>query len=486
MKVLLLISSAFLMAGILLFIVRTLYGFQGSDFLFLAANILPLFWLARFDSIYILFGDSPFLLPFGVLSLVIFLLIWFANPQTKLLMRPATTRILLLFLLLIFLFSLSILFHSKDSIDYTRGIQALCFIILPFIAAFSVVRCCSVDIMHLERALLTFLIGGMFIAFLAVSSAVFPGLYRGIVTTYVTELERGRSFTTVGGPSGTAMYLMLIYCLASGQMIAKHRRLFSVCVLVLSFLGILVTQTRALLPVFVLVNIYLYFWHLRSLGRHMLLFLLLVGFLLLPATYFLNKRFPLTRFLIWSKYSEGGGGSFTARADSMKAAMRYGLKHPALGGGLGLVYNKPRRILVLGPAETAKPIYLEGLPTSAKPHSLFALAFAEGGLGALIVLLLLFYVIWKAAKPPDSSFDPYGNGITRGYRAGFLSIFLICIVQDHLFMTHKLPFLFYLFVFMGIATSAFFKQQSSYDVGSDDQAYKDESVVEIFADTEQT
>lgn len=480
MKLLLLISAIFLLAGIFMLIVRTLYGFQGSDFLFLAANILPLFWLSRFDSIYILFEDSPFILPFGVLGVVIFILIWFFNPQTKLLMRPATKRVLLLFFVLIFLFSFSILFHSKDSIDYTRGIQALCFVILPFMAAFSVVRCCSIDIISLERALLAFLIGGMFIAFLSVSSAVAPGLYRGIVTTYVTQLERGRSFTTVGGPSGTAMYLMLIYCLASGQIIAKHRRLLSVCVLVLSFLGILVTQARAVLPVFVLVNIYLYFWHLRGLGRRMLLFLLLLGFLLLPTTYFLNKRFPLTRFLVWGTYSEEGSHSLVARKESIRVAMKYGLKHPALGGGLGLVYNKPRRILVLGPEESKKPIYLEGLPTSAKPHSLFALAFAEGGLGALIVLLLLFHVIWKATKPPDSSLDPYGNGITRGYRAGFLSFFLICIVQDHLFMTHKLPFLFYLFAFMGVATSAFFNHQVSYGVGSEDQSYQDESMTGFF------
>ncbi|NIP26896.1 MAG: hypothetical protein GWN67_21715 [Phycisphaerae bacterium] len=486
MRLLLLISAIFLLAGIFMLVVRILYGFQGSDFLFLAANILPLFWLARFDSIYILYGDSPLILPFGILGLVIFFLIWFANSETRLLMRTATKRILVLFLVLICLFSFSILFNSQDSIDYARGIQALCYVILPFIAALLVVRCCSVDIMHLERALLTFLIGGMFISFLAVSSAVFPGLYRGIVTTYVTELERGRSFTTVGGPSGTAMYLMLIYCLASGQIIAKHRRLLSVCVLVLSFLGILVTQTRAILPVFILVNIYLYFWHFRSLGRRMLLFLLLLGFLLLPTTYFLNKRFPLTRFLVWGRYSGVGGGSFAARTDSFKTAMRYGLNHPALGGGLGLVYNKPRRILVLGPAEAAKPIYLEGHPSNAKPHSLFALTFAEGGLGALIVLLLLFYVVWKATKPPDSYLDPYGNGITRGYRAGFLSIFLICIVQDHLFMTHKLPFLFYLFAFMGIATSSFFNHQADYYVGSEDETYAEESAIEVFAETELT
>lgn len=485
MKLLLLISAIFLLAGIFMLVVRILYGFQGSDFLFLAANILPLFWLARFDSIYILYGDSPFILPFGILGLVIFLFIWFANSETRFLMRTATKRILVLFLVLICLFSFSILFHSQDSIDYTRGIHALCFVILPFIAAFSVVRCCSVDIMHLERALLTFLIGGLFIAFLSVSSAVAPGLYRGIVTTYVTQVERGRSFTTVGGPSGTAMYLMLIYCLASGQIIAKHRRLLSVCVLVLSFLGILVTQARVVLPVFVLVNVYLYFGHLRGLGRRMLLFLLLLGFLLLPTTYFLNKRFPLTRFLVWGKYSEEGSRSLIARTESIQAAMRYGFKHAALGGGLGLVYDKPRRILVLGPAEAAKPIYLEGLPTSAKPHSLFALTFAEGGLGALIILLLLFYVIWKATKPPDPSLEPYGNGITRGYRAGFLSFFLICIVQDHLFMTHKLPFLFYLFVFMGIATSAFFNHQAGYYVGSEEETYGDESVIEDFAGSEQ-
>jgi hypothetical protein len=58
-------------------------------------------------------------------------------------------------------------------------------------------------------------------------------------------------------------------------------------------------------------------------------------------------------------------------------------------------------------------------------------------------------------------------------------------VQDHLFMTHKLPFLFYLFAFMGVATSSFFNLQADYYVGSGEETYGDESVIEDFAGSEQ-
>lgn len=474
--------SAFIIGAIFLLILRFLYGFEKSDFLLLAATMLPMFWRGRFSRIFITVGDSPFVLFFGILGLIFFLLIWFGNPETREFIRTAIRRVLYPFLVLLFLFLLSIVTHSKDLVDFTRGILAICFVLLPFMAALAVIRCCRIDELHIERAVFILFIGGIFTSSLCIITAVAPGLFRGIVITYKTELEQARGFATVGGTSPTVMYLILIYCLASGQLLAKHRRLLSGFVVVLSFLGILATQSRAALPAFAIANIYLYGRYLRNLGRRMLMFLLIGGFLLLPSLYLFSRKYSLER-LTTGFSKDVFDRSRYIRIKSAKTAGMYGLRRFAFGGGWGLVYDKPRRAPIIGPAEASGMINLDGRLTSAKPHNLFALTFAEAGGLALVVLLFFCYRIWKVTKPPAPSVNPYGHGVVHGYRAGLVGFFVMCIMQDHLFLVYKLPFLFYLFVFMGIAASSFFNYQASYYTGFEPAYNQDEFGIDsLFAE----
>ena len=430
-------------------------GARGTDLLFFAAAVFPAVWLSRFDSYSLNYGQMPFPLTWGVLAGVFFLLILFGNPRTRRLLSSLTMRTLPILALLLAVFAASTLANKHNDEDVIRGLHACLFVILPPLAAWAVVRTCKINESTLPRLVGALLFVGAFVSLLAVSTATFPGAFRFIVTTYKTEAEVGRAFSPIGGPSATAMCLLMVYCLAVGQLLTGRRRGLALFVLALCFLGLLATLARAVLLAFLLINVYLWARHWRGLGRRMTTFVLVGLTVLIPLGYGLSQVFSLDRF--GSGITHGtSSASMQSRSNSLLAAVHYGARHPALGGGWGLVYTSPREAREFGRV-VPRSISLDGYPSAPKPHSLFALVFAEGGVIALLVLLVFCWRLSRDLKLPDATASPVGNGLVHGFRAGFFSFMIMCVVQDHLFLASKIAFFFYLFIFTGMAISAHYR-----------------------------
>ncbi|UCC29048.1 MAG: O-antigen ligase family protein [Phycisphaerales bacterium] len=433
-----------------------LFGARGTGLLFFAAAVFPAVWLSRFDRYSLDYGDMPFSLTWGVLASVFLLLILFGNPQTRRLLSSFSMGALPILALLLAVFAASTLANRHSDEDVIRGFHASLFVVLPPLAAWAVIRACKIDESTLPRLVGALLFVGAFVSLLAVLTAISPGAFSFIVTTYKTEADVGRAFSPIGGPSGTAMCLLMVYCLAVGQFLTGRRRGLALFVLALCFLGLLATLARAVLLAFLVVNVYLWARHWRGLGRRMTGFVLVGLTVLVPLGYGLSQVFSLERF--GSGIIDGApGASLETRSDSLVAAVRYGAQHPALGGGWGLVYTWPRESHGLGRV-VPRGIRLDGYPSAPKPHSLFALVFAEGGVIAFLVLMVFCWQLSRGLKPLDATASPVGHSLVHGFRAGFLSFMVMCVVQDHLFLTSKIAFFFYLFILTGIAVGAHYRR----------------------------
>lgn len=465
MDLLLIISACLISIGTI-FALYIFWGFRWRDLLFFAALMLPNVWLSRFE---LHFWEAAPGIPFGMTWFVFagigFIFILLGYHETRLLFMNASFKLILLMLLLLMVLSLSSVVGAGEAVELVRGFHALCFIIVPFFAAYFIVRSCSIDNHYVSCSILSFYIMGLFLGSLSLLTAFAPGLFGGFVGTYKTATDVGRSFAPIGGPSVVSMCLMLVYFIALGQLMAKRLRILSTIVLAICFVGILTSQARAALFAFILSNLYFFGRYFSGFGRRILILLIIGSIILTPLTYFVNKKYSLERF------TRIGAGeqdkSLTTRAESFKTAAKYGTRRFAFGGGWGHVYTSARVVYAL--AGTPETIYLDGMESAFKPHSLFALVYAESGGLALVVLVLFFLAGWKALKPPDYHVYPYANNVVHGLRSGFLSFSLMCVAQDHLFLTTKLPLLFYLFLFMAVGINSYFNLEITYSQWENNQ-----------------
>ncbi len=442
--------------------------FRGRDCLFFAAVLLPNIWLSRFD----VNEFNPYRLDFPTFWLVLLAII----ALSILALRTKTVRLLWgpgkgiwgSMALLLFAIALSTVVHSRELGDFVRGFHASCFVALPFMGAWCILQCCHVDERAIARAVTAILIAGTVAALASVLSATWPSFFRSILATYRRASEAERAFSPLGGPSAVAMCLLMVYCLAVGQLMGKRHRLLSLVVLGLCFLGLLTTLARAALIAFLAANIYLYGRHLRGFGGRLVIFVVTGAVVLLPAVYGLSRVYSLERF--GDDWSGARAGSVRLRLESMQTAISYGAHHLPFGGGWGLVYYPAREI---GSKQARERLltFEEGR-TASKPHSLFALVFAEAGILGFVFLLLLFWQIWRHMRPPDVRFQPYGHCIVHGFRTGFLSFLVFSVAQDHLFFASKISLFFYLFVFMGVAASTYYRVADAVrqDTATDSQA----------------
>lgn len=416
-------------------------------------SLFPVVWLNRFDLHYLTITSTPFYLIWGVLISFFLVFVWFGNKFTSGLLASSTFKLGILFFLLITFFVAGILFNSETDRDLIRGFHAICYVVFPLGVMWAVVRCCTIDEERIQHAIEALLIMGGLVGLMAIATALAPGIFRGLISTYKTTLVSGRAFTPLGGPSATAMCLLPVYCLSVGQLMAKKKPLFNIIIISLCFLGILSTLARAVILSFVIANIYLFSRYRQGLVRRMVVLGLLSSLVLIPLLYGMSSVFSLERFTTGDIRSNQ---SITARVASLKAATIYGLKHPILGGGWGLVYTESRTNTVTG--GSPRMTYLDGYITASKPHSLFALVFAEAGVISLTILLLIFWQFWSGMRPPKMHLHSEGHTIAHSFRSGFLGFTVMCIMQDHLFLTNKISLFFYLFAFLGIAVCTYYRE----------------------------
>lgn len=436
-----------------IFSLYVFFRFRGSDYLIIVFLFFPVVWLNRLDLHYITLSSTPFYLIWGVLISFTLVLVWFGNKFTSGLLSSFTFKLGILFFLLITFFVAGILLYAETDNDLIRGFHAICYVILPLIAMWSVVRCCSIDEERIQHAIEAFLIMGGIVGLMAITTALAPSLFRGIISTYKTTQTIGRAFTPLGGPSATAMCLLPVYCLSVGQLMMKRKPLFNILIISICFLGILSTLARAVILSFIITNIYLFSRYRQGWLRRMVVLSLLSSLVLLPLLYGLGSVFSLDRLTSGDARSNH---SISARVASLKAATIYGLKHPILGGGWGLVYPESRTSL--NSIGSRRMTYLEGHITASKPHSLFALVFAESGAVSLTILILIFWQFWRGMRPPEIHIHSDGHTIAHSFRSGFLAFIAMCTMQDHLFLTNKIPLFFYLFAFLGIAACTFYRE----------------------------
>lgn len=451
----LIITLGIILTVILFALLRIFFGISFRDFILLYAVMMPTVWMTRLNVHRFIIEDSPFVLILIVQALMIIILFLFGSPNTVFLLRHRFRKVLLSFGCLLLVFILSIFFNAQQNSEFARGFLALCYAVMPFFSAFIITRCYSIDDKRVSRAILIFFAGGVLTSMFSILSAVSPGLFRSIVTTARTEVRVGRAFAPIGGANMVAMYLLLSYCLASGLLLAGRRRTISIIMIGISFLGMLTTLARGAILVLIPVNLYLYARFRHGMGRRFLIFLLTGCILLIPATYYLGKRYSLERLTEFEITR-----SVAFRAKSLKAALNYGFKRLPIGGGWGLVYDLQRRKAILKGEEAQAEISLDGLPSAASPHNLYALVFAESGIIGLSLLLLFFWSLWKAVLPPDPNIDKQGFEIVRGFRACLLGMFGMSLMQDHLFLTLKLSYAMYLVIFMGMLTSTYYNYQA--------------------------
>ncbi|NIR01875.1 MAG: hypothetical protein GTN78_17055, partial [Gemmatimonadales bacterium] len=101
------------------------------------------------------------------------------------------------------------------------------------------------------------------------------------------------------------------------------------------------------------------------------------------------------------------------RTLTLKACLYYGMKHPLLGGGWGLIYPKPRVHFGYEEGVRERVFDLEGHASLATPHSLPALVLVESGWFALLAFGLFVWTMWKALALPDPRVCPRGTAIVQ-------------------------------------------------------------------------
>lgn len=427
------------------------FKFRPRDFLLMAAVCFPVVWFSRLDLLPItVFGQhvpTHWFVMTGIIALT-----WpLGDRMTCAAVSPAFRRIATPLLVLALIMLVSILANGRDPQDALVGLRAMTFAILPFLTAWSVIRAIQFDEESLRRMVVMIYTIAVATGGLSVLSALAPQLFAGVLADPTSiDQETARGFTTMGGANTTGNVLACIACVASGCLLARYRRALSLAVLVLCFLGILTTLARAALLAFVIGQLFIFLRVAKGFGQRLAIFAAIGVFLLIPATYRLARDydFSLERFLIWRE------GSADARQVAMGAAVRYGLSHPLLGGGWGLVYPYGRAALGTRDLPAVWYVGTEATPV-VKPHTLYGVVLAETGVVGLIVLLVFLWRIWNALKPPDARLDPRGNGLAAGFRASFLCTAMIAVFQDDLFLLSKLAYVLYLTCFPGIIANAY-------------------------------
>lgn len=427
------------------------FRFRPRDFLLMAAVCFPVVWFSRLDHVPLMVVGQHVPLHWLVLVGVTVLAWPFADRRTAAAAGPMFRRVLGPLAVLVVVMFISILANARGTQDILLGMRALMFVILPIVAAWRVIQSIPLDEEALKRVVLMLFMIAALTAGLSVVSALTPKIFITLLATSETaEQESARGFTTLGGANTTGTALACVACVASGCVLAGYRRTLSLAMLVLCFLGIVTTLARAAMLAFVLSQAYVFLRLTKGFARRLALFAAIGLFLLVPATYRLARdySYSLERFLVLHE------DSAVARRVALEAAFRYGLDHPVVGGGWGLLYPYGRAVMAT--RDLPSVWYVGNIATPVvKPHTLYGVVFAETGLIGLLLLLLYFWRIWNALSPPDPRLDQRGNGLVAGFRASFICIAIIAFFQDDLFLLSKLAYVLYLASLTGIVAKAY-------------------------------
>jgi len=437
------------------------FGYRASNLLFLAAALLPIIWLSRWHEIKIEVGESTFVLLWGVFVLLVLLGLATGNWQTRRLITYSARWVLLSLGFLMALMAMSNTVNSSDGNDIIRGLSAALFVVLPFVTAWSVVCWCRIDDTGIQRIVLALMLAGNVLSLMGIATAIAPSLVSGLgVGVSYTTYGYSRAYSPLGGANGTGMALVLVYCLAFGQLLAKRRRLISAITLALAFVALLTTLARGALVGFAVANAFLVFGQRKDLGRRLLATGAIGILFLIPLTYKLNQYYTLERLNLGGAGALVGASS-SERMETMKASLEYGLDHFMLGGGWGLVYELPRIRYGYQPGFLGRTFVLGSNVSLTTPHSLPALVFVECGGLAVLVLGLFAWSMWRALYVPHTELVPGGTGLVRGLRAGILGFLVVSLVQDNLFMSDRLAYMFYLYFFTGVAAAAYHRTSAT-------------------------
>lgn len=437
-------------------------GYRTSNVMFLGVGVLPVVWLSRLHEYLITIGESTFVLLWGVFAIIV-LLGWITGSrETHQLLRQSSRGVVLSLSVLVGLMVLSSALNSHNGNDIIRGINAVIFVVLPFLAAAAAARWCRIDEAGIQRAVLALLLAGNVLAVMSIVTAIAPGAVKGLgVGVSYRAYGYSRGYSPLGGANGTGMALVMTYCLAFGQLLAGKQRLLSATTVVLSFVALLTTLARGALVGFVVANAFLVFWQWRGLARRLMVASVLGVFLLIPLAYKLNQHYTLERLNPGSVQTLGVA-STAGRLETMKASMHYGLHHLALGGGWGLVYDKPRIRYAYSPGSADRTFLLGDYMSLTTPHSLPALVFVESGALALLVLGWFAWSMWRALRVRNPELIPHGAALVHGFRAGILGFMVVSLVQDNLFLSDRLAFCYYLYFFTGLAAATCYETVPRY------------------------
>lgn len=426
-----------------------MFGYRLSEIVFLAAVLLPMVWLSRLNLHFISVSESTFVLLWGIFALLYLLGYVFGNRPAGIAIRESSRGTVLSLAALVGLMILSNFYNSHGVADLVRGVCAIMFVVLPFLAARAMSKLCHIDQVGIQRAVVAILLAGNALAMIGIVSALAPGLTKslGIGVTYQTY-SYTRAYSPLGGANGTGMILVMIYCVAFGGLLSKQHRILCFITLITTFFALLTTLARGALVGFMIANLFLLLWQSHGRGRRVILAGVVGLLLLVPLTYKVNQIFSLERLNIASTGSISDASS-SARLDTLKTSLSYGVNHIVLGGGWGLVYQNPRNRYA-DPTNTSRFISLDDKFSLATPHSLPALVLVESGGLALLFLGVLVWSMFKGLRTPDPQRYPAEAGLIHGFRAAVLGFLVVSLIQDNLFLSDRVAYCFYIILFAGL------------------------------------
>ncbi len=425
--------------------------FHAPDVILLLAALFPIAWMSRLDYVPVFVLGPHIPMHWFALAGLTVALLPFGDPHSSRALRRAIGPVLGPFAFLLLTMLMSVIANASGPEGVLMGLRAMVFTILPFPAAWVVVRTLRFEPEQFARAALVFSAVGLAVGVLAILSAIAPHLFAGVLqTTWKVEQEGGRAFTTLGGANTTGAVLAVVGCVASGMLLAGRQRAAAALGLAVSFGGILASVARAVLLAFIAAHLYLYGRPTKGLGRRLALLIALLAIIVVPVFNKLQANLKLERLRTIAD------NSASVRVIAMDAAVRFGLANPVFGGGWGIVYPYART--VAGVQDLPRIWYVGEISTPlVKPHSLFAIMLAECGLPGLLALCFFFWRWWQALRPPPARLDLQGNSVVAGYRAAFICIVIIAVFQDDLFIISKLAFLLYLPLFCGALASQYYR-----------------------------
>ena len=362
---------------------------------------------------------------------------------------PATTRVIQLFWLVAILALLSG-FINGGANGVGAALQVLVIVLAPALVAAMLIELVPLGREESRQIRKVFILfGGVITPSILVMTALLPGVFADTLgwRPIRDEVQAGfvRGWSPLGSTITTGAVVILAYAMSLHEAVSRNRRIY-VFVCMLSGLSLMFTLARSVLVVFVIFHAYYWIVFARHRRRH--------GVLVWPAGLAVLAFVAATTLggYDFGRFLKTDDFSIEMRGTSARVALAESSRAPLLGRGPGLLYEDIRTVWLVDPdnEEKAKVVSIGGEMSAQEPHNLYLWLAAEHGWPSVILFLLIFFTLWRGARPPGRAPDATTASLRTIYGAAWLGFALFFLSHSGPLVNPQFSLFFWFWAFSGV------------------------------------